>query len=408
MTLDCFATTFIRESTPGPGAYTTENYRAVGDRYSIHCAVRPKYPIKEPYRSNADYAPLTSTLDNRRSTIGPKTALRDLGPNTPGPSYKPDPRQFLSRSCAIRPRYKDIEGLNVPGPGTYSPQEPGASSNTKTPPMCGRGKIILSDLPDTPGPAAYEPKCDFGKTTPQYSIRPKTIEPGDRCPNPGFAYNNQGATGEGVPRWTMPRAEFHERVNDFPGPGKYEQHPAGGSRRLGAAIRPLYAAERPDKADVPLANLRVFPNVKKATIGAKCGRSMWDTDKSIPGPSFMPERGGEGYKFTIGEKRPDRPPPETPGPTDYNPKNPMQPDNQGFTCKGPETKDAWIPKSQIPVGPGQYNIDGKGFSPQWIIGVKSVTKSAKSRASTRASLVAYNTRRSHSVIQRKGPDVRDE
>lgn len=408
MTLGCFATTFIRESTPGPGAYVTENYRAVGDRYSIHCAVRPKYPIKDPYRSNADYAPLRSSFDGRRTTIGPKTELRNLGPDTPGPSYRPDPRQYLSRSCAIRPRYQDIEGLNVPGPGTYSPQEPGASSNTKTPPMCGRGKIILSDLPETPGPAAYEPVRDFGKTTPQYSIRPKTLDPGDRTPNPGFTYNHQGATGEGAPRWTMPRGTFPEYPNEVPGPGKYEQVPAGGSHRLGAAIRPLYAAERSNRADVPLRNLRVFPDIRKSSIGQRTGPSIWERDRSIPGPSYMPERGGEGYKFTICEKRPERPPPDTPGPTDYNPKNPMQPDNQGFTCKGPEAKDAWIPKDVPPVGPGQYDISGKSFSPQWIIGVKSVTKSTKSRASTRASLVKYNTRRSHSVMQKKGPDVLSE
>ena len=387
MTLACFATTFTRDSTPGPGAYSTETHNAVGNRYSIHCAVRPKYPAREPYRSKADYAPLSTTLSGRQSTIGLKFKEPEDKFRVPGPEYAPNPREFFSKSVCIKQRYKDPDSSMFPGPGTYTPQEPGASSNTKTPPMCARSKIVLADMPDSPGPAAYEPVREFGKTSPSYTIRPKTADPRDRNPNPGFAYNNQRVTGRDTPRWSIPRAKTRAEVNEVPGPGAYEQVPAGGNTRLSPSIRPMYPAEHKFVADPPLENLREFPDVRKATIGVKTGKGFWDFDKEVPGPSYLPGTTNEGRKITIGLKRPPKDIMETPGPADYNPRNPSSPDPPVFTCKGPGERDSWLPRKNDEPGPGQFNLRSGNDMPKWIIGERSVTRSEKSRCSTREALV---------------------
>lgn len=411
MTLSNFATLFTRDSTPGPGAYSTETHNAVGNRYSIHCAVRPKYPAKDPWRSNADYAPLSTTLSGRHSTIGLKFKEREDQFRVPGPEYAPDPREFMSKSVVIKQRYKEPDTSMYPGPGTYSPQEPGASSNTKTPPMCARSKIMLSDAPDSPGPAAYEPVRDFGKTSPAYTIRPKTADPRDRNPNPGFTYNNQRPTGRDTPRWSMPRAVSRTETNENPGPGAYEQVPAGGSTRLSPSIRPMYAADRRWVPDVPLENLREFPDVRRATIGVKSGKGFWDFDKEVPGPSYLPDTTNEGKKITIGLKRPAKDIMETPGPADYNPRNPSLPDPPVFTCKGPCERDGWLPRKDEQPGPGQFNLRKESNMPKWIIGERSVTRSDKSRCSTREALVQgrkTRSKRARTAMAKRRGDVRDD
>lgn len=385
MTLGDFASTFTREFTPGPGAYSTERHNSVGGKYSVRVAVRPKYKEKDALTSNIDFPPVNSSLNRRRATIAPKTVRREMCEDVPGPEYCPDPKEFLSRSCVIQKCYAPPDTSKTPGPGSYSPQEPGASSNTKPPPMGARPKIVLADVPDSPGPSAYDIKRDLSST--RCAIRPRTAMSGDRTLNPGFQHNNPDKLGDSTPRWTMPRANKPMEVpNGNPGPGAYDPN-ARRRTRISSSIRPIYKEKRPLTADVPLENTRRFPENKRTTIGEKSGRGFWDMDDEVPGPGYLPGTSLKMRQITIGEKRPDKGIQETPGPSDYNPRNPRLREPPVFSCKGPPERNDWLPKKNTDPGPGEYDIRKENELPRWIMGERSVTRSELGRTSTRDMLV---------------------
>jgi hypothetical protein len=204
MTLESFASTETRHYTPGPGAYDTERCSSVGNKYSIHVNVRPKFGDPKPLTSGIDFPPMTTSLSHQSHTIRPRIPLKSPGDETPGPSYAPDLRQHYGKSVAIKIRYKDPETSNYPGPGKYSPRD--EWPKTQVPQMGHRPAIHLSDVSESPGPAAYDTARGFGGRSSRHTIRPRTATRAEAPTNPGFAYNNLSVAGDSTPRWTMPKA----------------------------------------------------------------------------------------------------------------------------------------------------------------------------------------------------------
>ncbi|OHT03314.1 hypothetical protein TRFO_29290 [Tritrichomonas foetus] len=389
MTLDIFSTISQRNTNPGPGAYSTESYRSVGEKYSIKCNIRPKYGTKPPLTSEIDFPKEYSSMSKRGKTISPKYKTRQSEP-TPGPEYLPDPREQFSKSVCIKKKYEDPDTSMYPGPGTYSP---GELSKTRVPPMCGRSKIVLSDVPDSPGPAAYDVLHKFGGN-PRYSIRPKTAEIADRSLNLGIAHNNPPKLGEDTPSWTIPKSgRDDEKDRKVPGPGTYEQDRPRTSK-LAPYIRPKTPMKAPEFADVPLENTSVFPKIKQKTIGIKTESDFWGGRNRNPGPSYMPGSALSRRSYTIGEKFKIKDNMETPGPSDYNPHDTRLPREPIFTVKGPMSRDDWLPNEKGLPGPGQFNLRSEPPNPKWIIGERSISRTNRSRSSQRDLLTSRKAKSS--------------
>jgi hypothetical protein len=295
----------------------------------------------------------------------------------------------MKQSVAIKRRYKEGEGPNVPGPGRYSPRE---WPKTRTPPMCGRDKISLSVIPDSPGPAAYNVLHEFGGTTPRYTIRPRTALPRDRTERPGLEYNKPPRIGEAAPQWTVPKASGRRgNRGETPGPGAYDPQQATESR-LAAAIRPKCAPSDGGRPDAPLRDVRRFPDVRSATIGERDGHRFWDFDHAIPGASLGPQTSFDHRPLSIGEKRPIRERDETPGPSDYNPGKPSLAAPPRYTCKGFGERDGWLPKKQAVPGAGYVNLRKESELPKWIIGDRSISRNSRSTCTQRETLVSDRPR----------------
>lgn len=393
MTLDNFATSISRDFTPGPGAYSTETYRAVGDRYSIKCNIRPKYGSRPPLTSEIDYPKEYSSFTRNRKTISPKYQPRRIE-ETPGPEFLPNPREQFSKSVCIKRKYADPDTSMYPGPGTYSP---GDLSKTKVPPMVGRSKIILSDNPDSPGPAAYNVLHKIGEA-PKYTIRPKTALIEDRSLNPGMLYNNPPKIGESTPRWTISRSKRKGDIDrKVPGPGTY-QHDVPHDSRIAPCIRPKSQIKDREYYDVPLRNDHEFPKITQKTIGLKTECEYWGSRNKNPGPGFMPKSTLAQNGLTIGERFKNKNAQDSPGPSDYNPQNARLPSEPIFTVKGPMARDDWLPKKANEPGPADYNTRSKNSAPKWIIGDRSINRTTRSMSSQR-ELTVLTSRKPKSSLQ---------
>lgn len=393
MTLDSFATTFSRQFTPGPGSYSTENYPGVGDRYSIKCNIRPKYTDRPPLTSEIDYPKEYSSLTKKGKTIGPKYAPRHID-GTPGPEFLPNPREQFSKSVRIKNRYADPNSNMYPGPGTYSP---GDLSKTKVPPMVGRSKIILSDIPDSPGPAAYDVLHKIGEA-PKYTIRPKTAPIEDRSLNPGLLYNNPPKLGDNTPRWTISRSKRKGDIDrKVPGPGTYK-HDVPHDTRIAPSIRPKSQIKDREYYDVPLRNDHEFPVITQKTIGLKTECEFWGSRNTNPGPGFIPKSTLAHHGLTIGEKFKNKNTQDTPGPSDYNPQDARLPAEPLFSVKGPLSRDDWLPKRGNEPGPADYNTRSKNSAPKWIIGERSISRTNRSMSSQR-EITVLTSRKPKSSLQ---------
>lgn len=379
MTLGDFAQTFTREFTPGPGAYSTESYRSVGDKYSVKCNIRPKYGSKPPLTSEIDYPKEYSSLSRNAKTISPKYPTHQVE-STPGPEFLPDPMEHFNKKIVIKKRYADPDTSIYPGPGQYSP---GDLPKTKVPPMVGRSKIILSDIPESPGPAAYDVLHKIGDS-PKYTIRPKTATSGDRSLNPGIAYNHPAKIGDSTPRWSFSRAKRDsEPDRKVPGPGAYQQ-PMPRDTKLAPRIRPKSAMREREYYDVPIRNSHEFPQIQQKTIGIKTENEFWGSKNKNPGPSYMSDSTIHQRSLTIGEKFKKKDIQDTPGPSDYNPHVWDLPNQPVYSMKGPLVRDDWLPKKGDEPSPAEYsNQSTENNMPRWIIGERSVIRTNRSMSSQR-------------------------
>jgi hypothetical protein len=395
MTLSDFASMFSRQVTPGPGAYAIEHHKSVGNRYSIHCNIRPKFPGRAALTSEIDFPPVSSSLSRIAYTVRPKTELRGAEPFSPAPDYHPDPNEFLHRRVAIKNKYKDPDTSLTPGPADYTPASP---TTTHVPPQGGRPKIVLSDPPCSPGPK-YDVLHEFGGATPRFTIRPRTQDPSDRSQIPGIEHNNPRSPGDDSPLWTISptrRSDMWSRPAT-PGPGAYEESRAS-ETRIACKIRDRLKEPRSLTADVDYGECRVFPESRQRTIGEKDRHEFWDFDRAIPGPDYMPETTLEHGALTIGEKRPPKGVKESPGPGDYNPANPAQFKQPVFTCKGFGPRDQWLPRKNEEPGPAHYDVRAGNDRPKWIIGDRSISRTDRSTCSMREQLTSRRTGRSTSAV----------
>lgn len=437
MTLADFSTTKTSNYTPGPGEYDVASYNGISNKYSLKYTIRPKYKDKKSLTSDVDYPKERPGLTPLDKTIGPIIGLRDSTSDLPksaregnvGPEYVPDPKQFFGKSVKIRNRFEDItqKSYNVadPGPGQYSPIYYDQISKGSIPQMGFRGEIKLSETNDSPGPSAYSVPRNKNES-PLFTIRPKTDTEFDislKNPNPGYTYNNLNITGSDSPRWQFPKAKSARvRDNQVPGPGFYDQNPRT-SRQLGTKIRPKYKERVPEYSNVPIENVREFPEYDRnknyysnITIGEKYESNYWAKDNKVPGPFFVPTETNIGSKSSTNLKTkirdkfddPENPSPypsysysysykvsndgkekkailhqkelyhhtgsasqQTPGPSDYYPTNPSKDSYPMFSMKGPMDRANWLPKDLGNPGPGQYKINSENNLPKWSIGDKS-------------------------------------
>lgn len=466
MTLADFSTTKTSNYTPGPGEYDVASYNGISNKYSLKYTIRPKYKEKKSLTSNVDYPKERPGLTPMDKTIGPIIGLRDSTSDLPksarecnvGPEYVPDPKQFFSKSVQIRNRFDDItqKSYNVgdPGPGQYSPIHYDEMSKGTMPQMGSRGEIQLSKTNDSPGPSAYSvPRNKI--ETPIFTIRPKTDSEFDlslKNPNPGYIYNNLGVTGSDSPRWQFPKSQSARvRDNNVPGPGYYDQNPKT-SRQLGTKIRPKYKEKVPEYSNVPIENVREFPEYDRnknyysnITIGEKIESNYQAKDNKVPGPFFVPTETNIGSKSSTHLKTkirnkfddPEHPSPyptynysytykyskdgkekkailnqteqfrhtgsalqQTPGPSDYYPTDPSKDGYPMFSMKGPMDRADWLPKDLGNPGPGQYKIKSENNLPKWSIGDKSRYKQGNKKGKNNSDQY-YNDNSQSSIRKRR-------
>ncbi len=132
-------------------------------------------------------------------------------PDIPGPGFygnpDPDPMGRSGPAYTFRPRHRDRNPDDAPGPGEYaaptSPQGPAYTmrGRTASPGRSPRG--------DSPGPGAYSPRS--GPEGPAFTMAPRVREAaGEDTPAPGeYGTLDRWAGGEGVVRVLIARSYAH-------------------------------------------------------------------------------------------------------------------------------------------------------------------------------------------------------
>ena len=389
MTLEAFCATTNRHTTPGPGQYNADPYRAIGGPLSLKYSIKPNlkstFATSDTITSKVDYMPLSNTSDrlNKLCSIKPKFSEKEPVPAV-GPEFFPESEVTKCRKFSIKSRYASRELNNNPGPGSYDPRQ---CSGTHPPPMGARPPIVLANPGCSPGPGAYNVSGKIGEGQPKFSIRPITAPPEGNGDNPGYTYNNLNVCGSDQPKFTLSKGPLERDYStDVPGPATYKPRPLFNRSQLGSSIHPKTKLITAQSYDVPYENVRRFPNYRPKSIHNECGRHFWDlSDKTIPGPDFVPDSSvNKTRSHSLGKREIQQPrePPQTPGPGAYNTTNPLRHSEPGFTFKGPETRDIWLPdKKEIPA-PDEYYVQMQNNLPKWTIGYKTLIANANQRALT--------------------------
>jgi hypothetical protein len=138
--------------------------------------------------------------------------------------------------------------------------------------------------------------------------------------------------------------------------------------------------------DLPYRNIRAFPSIVKRSIHPICDAGgYWCSDKSIPGPNWMPDSSLQRRAITIRDRIADKPPgTDNPGPGTYTLQNEAMRNAQPrFTFKGPATRDFWLPRAAVETpGPGYYKIESQSKLPKWTIGERTIQRAKEERART--------------------------
>jgi hypothetical protein len=303
----------MRQSTPGPGAYTpTDSNRARGASYTLksrHESV--ERPNTAPYRD------IGSTVG-----AGPKISLSSrhkvrVGDDTPGPSYVPPNLGTDAQKSALSSRRAEPRDSRAdnPGPGAYSIAPKFANEGTKS----TLHQRTSGGGPDhcSPGPAAYSP--DYWAAKPRspsasLHIRPKDLQ---RDPTPGPP-DYQVSRDLGGLRSTM-----HIRPRDLmrqstPGPGAYTPTDSNRARGASYTLKSRHeSVERPNTA--PYRDIG-------STVGAGPKISLSSRHKvrvgdDTPGPSYVPpDLGADAQKSALSSRYADARDPraDNPGPGAYS------------------------------------------------------------------------------------------
>jgi hypothetical protein len=135
--------------------------------------------------------------------------------------------------------------------------------------------------------------------------------------------------------------------------------------------------------DVPYVNCRQFPDLKKKTIHPLCGsRGYWAYDRSVPGPTWLPDTDLDKRPMAVRPRLPDRSGVhDNPGPGTYNvPTEAARNPDPRFTMKGPAEKDFGLAQAaEDTPGPGYYNPRRENGLPKWTIGEKTLHRAREKR-----------------------------
>jgi len=160
--------------TPGPGQY---QYSTIEKDSKIPHVISNKEERK--------YESITSTIDYIDVRVFPKIRPVSMGhitgkhfydqPETPPPTYSPP--STLGKTVAIRQKHPEKEKDPIPGPASYSPQDPQRRSS----PCFSFSKTKSRMLPieksdDIPGPGAYNVTPTLRKAprwTEKLRVKPK-------------------------------------------------------------------------------------------------------------------------------------------------------------------------------------------------------------------------------------------
>lgn len=388
MTLACFSAIQDTTKTPGPGQYQTDQLHCIGGSLSLKNTIRPKYNYNQDYINTAQYIGPISTISPIKITIGKRIEKRAME-ETIGPQYVPDPKETFRKSVTIKSRYEKKNIPKMPGPADYSPSRP---STTSIPAQGPRGDLFLGFIADSPGPAAYEVKSDFGKECPKVAIRPINVIENPEDTNPGYQYNELGDFGKNARKSSFGRAARTTNYQTITlGPGQYEgaNRPYTTSTQLGPSIRSIPHNSRGFRASTDsLYDTRQFPQIKQRTISRQCGRGPLDYINDSPGPSYLPNTTLDLRPISIHQKIEVKPSAYTPGPGDYTPMNPGEFQKINCQLKGPLDRNFFFPDKDIP-GPAAYKVETEKSGCKWTIGERSLPK--YSRANTRASTLRAST-----------------
>lgn len=402
MTLECFASTRNLNTNPGPGEYQTDQSKLLGNKYSIKYTIRPRTPSDFKPASGTDFMPMTSSLSHIKKTIGKRFYYKEAEFSR-GPNYLPDPNQFFTKKFKIKGRYEPRGIIETPGPADYTIQP---LSKTRVPPQGSRSPIKFNEDSISPGPAAYTIPSEFGRGSARTAIRPRTGIDRLQEKRPDYQYNNLSVTGVDSRMSSFPKAVSKSNYdNGVPGPGHYNNDVLD-THRYGPSIRPITSMGRPTTDDVPYENIRRFPVPKNNTIGRRTVKSALDpVDTNVPGCAYYPKSTLATNHISIRNKIPERGKTQTPGPGDYDPKDPTGPEQCGIQFKGPEVRDKWISIGEIvSPGPAAYYRCEPTPGPKWTIGERSLTRNTGSKVHSSIGRKAHSALRS----SRREPTNPDE
>ena len=265
-----------KEMTPGPGNYNIRTEKDLkvpstifGYEKKLDSGNMNKSP--GPGRYNCDIN--TTNVQHPKYSFGREKRLSDNNNDNPGPgSYKhkeyvgkegkkismglklksksmeyiPGPGQYKTNNYnSVLKKLPDIKigtaqrfsTSNLfsenPGPGQYNDEDMVKYIKLKKPSWkIGTSlRKPLSDITDSPGPGRYNISKNIGEGVPQYSMRTKDKEVGNRfiTPGPGRYNNGELNNFKHYPSWkigTSTRDDSLKKVvrEGFPGPGTYQYY----------------------------------------------------------------------------------------------------------------------------------------------------------------------------------------
>lgn len=128
----------------------------------------------------------------------------------------------------------------------------------------------------------------------------------------------------------------------FPGPGAYNAKDLKDRHKLAPSIHPILDDPNAAKIDIPYENVRRFPELKKKTIHKIWSAGgYWEYDRSVPGPTWVPNSELDKRPITIRDRIQEKSTGEgNPGPGTYNlPTEAARHPEPRYTFKGPAERD---------------------------------------------------------------------
>lgn len=275
-----------KEGSPGPAAYSLQNMRMSHDGWMFPKAIKDNFRILD--------FPGPGAYDNLKKSRAPLGIIGNAKRTEARTCYEsPGPGSYASRTTfgkngwtiQGKPRYSDIFGDFVPGPGTYFPNIRG-SSPSYTIGVRPNDRVRASD---SPGPNVYFPSVHPVKPRPQST--------------------------------KFPKSKREEKYPDMPGPGTYSYKSAIGGQ--GFAIgRRLPTPRKSEYGPGPGAYKIIGHPTKPRPKSAKIGRSqrMEKHIDSTPGPGYYgygSKKDKKYGKFGKSERKGPAKATNTPGPGAY-------------------------------------------------------------------------------------------